>query len=195
MSVQGTPPHSRSGSPPPGAQSSSPAPLSPNFGSQGTGLGQPPLPAQPPSPLPIISPSQFDVNSIQEIIDGTRDLTLSDFQSLMGQLNAWLSVVPQFERVEKETVNSIYHFMAKEDGSLALPYSKTMSKINPYHQTSILIRLLSDKFKLQCPHFNFDTTMSGSLSTTPTIVYKRTQITDSGGLLLISNQLCVISLP
>ena len=154
MSVQGTPPPTRSGSPLPGVQPLIQAPISPNSGAQGVGLGQPPLPAQPPSPPSINSISQFDVNFIGEIIDGTRDLTLSDFQSLMGQLTAWNSVAPQFERVEKETVNAIYHIMAKEDGSLALPYSKTMSKINPYNQTTTIIRQLADKFKTQCPHFN-----------------------------------------
>ena len=123
MSVTGTPPHSRAGSPLPGAQPQVQAPVSPINGSQGSGYVQPPLPVQPPSPAAILNPIKNDFDILQEIIDGLSDISLSDFQSLMGQVAGWASVASQFERVEKDTVNSIFHYMAREEGSLALPYS------------------------------------------------------------------------
>ena len=187
MASNSSPTNSRTGSPIPGSQGISSATASPILGSQGMGPVQPPLPIQPPSSPPIIFPTKFDVDTIQEIIDGAKDLSLSDFQSLMGQLAGWLSVVNQFVRVEKDTVNSIYHYMAREEGNLSLPYTAAISKINPFRQTGTMIGLLTQKFKHQCPHFNFDT-MSGSLSPIPVLLYKKTNLTDSGGLLLVSNQ-------
>ena len=143
MASNTSPTNSRAGSPIPGDQGTSSSTTSPILGSQGMDPAQPPLPIQPPSPPPVIFPPKFDVDTIQEIIDGAKDLSLSDFQSLMGQLAGWLSVVKQFERVEKDTVNAIFHHMAREEGNLSLPNSATMSKMNPFRQTGTIISSLS----------------------------------------------------
>ena len=75
MASNSSPTNSRTGSPIPGSQGISSATASPILGSQGMGPVQPPLPIQPPSPPPVIFPTKFDVDTVQEIIDGAKDLS------------------------------------------------------------------------------------------------------------------------
>ena len=179
--------NSRTGSPIPGSSNNGSqgailAPASPILPIPAMGPILPPLPLQPPAPAP-----QSDTEKLQEIVDGTKNLSLTEFQNLIGQLAGWKSVSTQFERVEKDTVNAIYHYMGREENSLALPWTAAINNINPFRQASTMIESLTQKFRHQCPHFNFET-MTGSLSQTPILQYKKSNLTDSGGLLLVSNQ-------
>ena len=142
-----SPTNSRTGSPIPGSQGASQATASPTSLLQAMGPAFPPLPIQPPAPAPMSIKS--DMEKLQEIIDGAKDLSLSEFQSLIGQLAGWKSVLPQFERVEKDTVNSIYHGMAREEGDLALPWTAAINKINPFRQTSTMIETLTQIWLLR----------------------------------------------
>ena len=124
---------------------------------------------------------------MQEIIEGVSDLSVSDFQSLLGQLAGWRAVKDQFTKVHRDTANAIYHRMAHEEGNLSLPWTDSVSSIQPFRQTGIMVDRLAEKFKSQCLHFDFES-MSGSLSPLPSILYKSRSSMDSSGLLLVSNQ-------